>query len=225
MSDTNVAEVAENTNEAVEASTETQEKVVSVKRGNVTLELDGITEGSFAGFKFWRPKFESLDDAVEHFTSISQNGKPGDDTILGLLNSALGARHRSLANSKLTIPAKIKGNKAKEDAFIAERSAKLASPNEEDRILISQDDAYEYIPGEREVDSLSGLNTQKTKLFKAAAETKKKYVEAVKIGNQELASRLKEEVKVQVAKYQDVCVKIKEKEEKEQSDILALVED
>ena len=224
MTDKNTnAEVAENAE--TESSESPAPASVFIKRGNAILELDGITEGAYAGFKFWRPTFESLDDCIEHFTAISKTGKDGAEVVLSLVNAALAARHRSLANSKLTIPQKIKNDVAKVKEFVDERNSKLTSPNVDDRILISQDDAFEYIPGERDVDSLSGLNNQKVKLFKAANETKKQYNEAIKLNNQELAARLKNEVKLQVGKYQEICIKIKEKEEQEQTSILELVED
>lgn len=191
---------------------------VKLDKGNLFLTLESITEGQWAGFAFFVPEFKSLEGAVSHFTEKSQGGKDGEDIILGIVNSALANRMRSRANSKLVVPMKIDGKPTTvttKAEFIATRKAWLQDPVK--RILVTEEDALDYVPGEREVDSLSGLIRQKDGLLKAIREKKDLISKAT---NPETVEALKTDARVQLDKYKEVMALIEAKQRQEQEDLL-----
>jgi len=113
---------------------------------------------------------------------------------------------RSRAAAKLML--KKDATAVEKTEWLAKKKAMLAS--KEDRIVITQKDATEYVPGEREVSALSGLLNQKTELLKAIKTAK----EAGKI----------DEAKAQLVKYLEVIKRIEEEQKKEQDQILASLE-
>ena len=76
-------------------------------------------------------------------------------------------------------------------------------------IVISEEDAAAYIPGEREVDALSGLRKQKDELRKQAAKLKNE-------GKIELARE-------KLVQYFEIDKRIKEKEAAEEASLLELI--
>jgi hypothetical protein len=205
MSDeTNVVEL-EQENPSVEGAEENGNSQVTTAikdMGGYTLRLEGIDEGKWKGFKFWTVEFKDLNFAIEHFTKLSKGGKDGEEVVLGLLNSAMAGRGRSKANSKLQLKAKTVVGK---QAEIAEREAWLKDPVAS--ILVTEEDASEYVPGERETSSLSGMLKQKTDLIKAITKLKKD-------GDLDNA-------RLQRDKYLELCAQIEAKQKEEQDDILA----
>jgi len=218
---TDVTEVP--TNAEAPAAEEGQESngsqtTVKLDKGNLFLTLESITEGQWKGFSFFVPEFKSLSGAISHFTEMSQNGKDGEDIILGIVNSALANRMRSRANSKLVVPNKIDGKPltvASKAAFLESRKQWLLDPVK--RILVTEQDALEYVPGEREVDSLSGLIRQKDAILKVIKEKKDA------IGRSQDATvieNLKNEARVQLEKYKELMAQIEAKQRAEQDELL-----
>lgn len=191
---------------------------VKLDKGNLFLTLESITEGQWAGFRFFVPEFKSLEGAVSHFTEKSQGGKDGEDIILGIVNSALANRMRSRANSKLVVPMKIDGKPitvTSKAEFIATRQSWLQDPVK--CILVTEEDALTYVPGEREVDSLSGLIRQKDGLLKSIREKKELIA---KSSNPETIEALKADARIQLDKYKEVMALIEAKQRQEQEDLL-----
>ena len=177
-----------------------------VDKGDYKLKLLKIDNGVNKGALFWVKVYKTLEGSVRHFTELSKNAKTGDAVVLGLLNAALAFRLRGKAVSRITWSSPKDATVADKNKFMEEVKKKLATGEN----IISSDEAAEYIPGEREVDALSGLLRQKIELFKAIKEAKAK-------GD-------KETIKVQVVKYQEVCRLIQEKQDAEQAEILAALE-
>jgi hypothetical protein len=200
----------ETTSEASESSIEGAEATVTlIDKGDVVLKLDSITDGQWKGFRFYVPAVKSVEAAIRHFTAQSQGGKDGEEIITGLINSALAARSRSRANSKLTCPNKIDGKEvssAQKEQFILERLAWLDDP--EKCLLVNETDAFEYVPGEREVDSISGLIRQQTALRKVVTDLANQMKKAKGEGNDEVFAKLKGEAVLQYAKLGDVTEEI-----------------
>ena len=201
----------EATTKAVPALTEEDVKsentLATVNHPTHVLILNEIKEGVNKGFKFWSKNYKTLKDAIEHFTKLSAGGKPGEALVLGLVNAALDFRLRSRANAKLTYTPKKDDAPDAKDKFTQEKKAWLKDP--EKSVVINQEDADEYVPGERDVNALSGLIKQKTDLIKAIKLAK----EAGNI----------EEAKLQASKYYEVVKMIEERQKKEEAEILAML--
>jgi len=220
MSDTENTQVEEVVNNNAEESNGSSDSQTTVKldKGNLFLTLESITEGQWKGFSFFVPEFKSLENAVAHFTEKSQNGKDGEDIILGIVNSALANRMRSRANSKLVVPNKIDGKPitvASKAAFLESRKEWLQDPVK--RILVTEEDALSYVPGEREVDSLSGLIRQKDSVLKAIKEKKDAISKAT---TPEIAAALRDDARVQLEKYKELMAQIEAKQRAEQDELL-----
>lgn len=185
-----------NTNEQEDDKENKNAEVTKDVGDGVLLKLDSFDEGKYEGFTFWKTAFKTLDSAVSHFTKLSKGGKKGEDVILGVFNRALSFRFRSQANQALT-------SKKLNPTQLAEQF-KL------NPCIISETDALEYMPGEREVDSISGLRRQANELTK-------------------MAKKLKEEGKIDLAKeklkqYYDIKKLIDAKVAAEEAELLQLLE-
>lgn len=194
--------MSDENNIAVEDSQETP-TVTLVDKGDIVLKLEAIDEGKFKGFQFNVPAAKSLDGAIRHFTTQSQDGKDGEEIVLGLVNAALAARMRSRANSKLTPPQKIDGQAlslAQKESFVKERLEWLGT---EKQVLVSEEDAFTYVPGEREVDSISGLQRQATELTKLVTKLAGEIKAARVSGNTELATTKTVEAKAHYTKLNE----------------------
>lgn len=221
-------ETAENTPETSETTTTNTDSnqdltVVKIPRGQAKMTLKSIDEGTWKGFVFYVAQFDSVDAAIEHFTAQSQNAKDGDEIVLDIINSAMAARMRSRANSKLIPPAKIDGKPITvegKEAFIEERKSWLLDP--EKKVLVTIDDAYQYVPGEREVDSLSGLIRQKEALHKVCSELHNKIKKST---DDATIAALKSEAAVQIAKYREVTAAIAAKQEAEKNELFSKLEE
>ena len=195
----------ENNNVGAEAVEDSQETptVTLIDKGDIVLKLEAIDEGKFKGFQFNVPSAKTLDGAIRHFTTQSQDGKDGEDVVLGLVNAALVARMRSRANSKLTPPQKIDGvvlSLAQKEAFVKERLEWLGTDKQ---VLVSEEDAFTYVPGEREVDSISGLQRQVNELTKLVTKLAGEIKVVKEKGDSELVSKLTVEVRAHYAKLNE----------------------
>ena len=199
--------------EAVEESSEKSTTTVKLDKGNLYLTLESITEGQWAGYSFFVPEFKSLEGAISHLTEKSQNAKDGEEIILELVNSGMRSRMRSRANSKLVVPSKIDGKPttvASKAAFIQTRREWLLDPVK--RVLVTEEDAFSYVPGEREVDSISGLNRQIDNIQKTINNLKKEIIASA--GNEEKIEKLKADARVHIAKCREIreVVRVKQSE-------------
>jgi hypothetical protein len=122
------------------------------------------------GFSYWFKQFSTLDSAKSHFANLSKVGKDGESVLLAIVNSALAFRMRNIATTNLLEDG--------EDISDAKRNELLSTA--EGSILISETEALEYIPGERETTSVNGLTKQ-------ANDLKKAIVKAKNDGNMDLA--------------------------------------
>lgn len=181
----------------------TDKPLAKVSFAQGELQLKKIDEGNNKGAQFWSKRYKNLQGAIDHFTELSKGGKKGEDVVLGLINSALEFRLRAKTTASLTPSNKL--SKEDREKFLAEKKAKLSDP--ELCVIISQDDAQAYVPGERDVSAISGLMRQKNELLKAAKAAKD-------AGN-------KDEAKMQILKYHEVCKQIEELQAKEAADLLA----
>lgn len=191
---------------------------VKIDKGNLFLTLESISDGQWKGFTFYVPEFKTLEGAIAHFTEKSANAKDGSDTILGIVNSALANRMRSRANSKLVVPSKIDGKPTtvvSKAAFIEERKSWLNDPAK--RILVSEEDALNYVPGEREVDSISGLIRQKDSILKAIKEKKELISKAE---SEDTKASLKTDALALLEKYKETMALIEAKQAAEQQELL-----
>src|SRR5436190_5630515 len=146
---------------------------VKVEDGGKFFELNEF-DGASKGFKFYVMQFKTLEDAIEHYKALKQ-----DDAILTLVNRQLNFNMRTKAKNQIT----------NEDV-----AKKLLSRGE--TLLINVDEARQFVPGEREVTSVGGL-------YKAIDALKDQVKEAREAGDPELASSLKEKIKVLYAKLQE----------------------
>ena len=144
-----------------------------VEDGGKFFELNEF-DGASKGFKFYVMQFKTLEDAIEHYKALKQ-----DDAILTLVNRQLNFNMRTKAKNQIT----------NEDV-----AKKLLS--REETLLINVDEARQFVPGEREVTSVGGL-------YKAIDTLKDQVKEAREAGDPELASSLKEKIKVLYAKLQE----------------------
>lgn len=129
-------------------------------------------ESKLNGFTFTRVTFKTAQAAADHFTRLSKGGKSGDEVVCQMVNSAMAARFRSQATQKFL--QKVKTILDDEDAKPAQLDdAQLDEIRKEfNNILISETDALEYIPGEREVSAISGYRKQKDELLKQVKKLK-----------------------------------------------------
>lgn len=129
-------------------------------------------ESKMNGFSFSRVAFKTAQAAADHFTKLSKGGKSGDEVVCQMVNSAMAARFRSQATQKFL--QKVKAILDDEDAKPNQLDdAQLDEIRKEfNNILISETDALEYIPGEREVSAVSGYRKQKDELLKAVKKLK-----------------------------------------------------
>jgi hypothetical protein len=97
-------------------------------------------KGKFKGFSFYEKSFKDLDSAQKHFTAL---GESADELLTGLINKALSSMARSKAVSKLP---------SDDDAVEAHRA------KGGEMTVISMDEAFKYVPGERDAWSIAGLN-------------------------------------------------------------------
>ncbi len=117
------------------------------KPNGVVLELKNFRAKGYESFRFYSPSFTTVDGAKAHF---SRNGDNGEQVILDLLNSAMDFRARGKANSKL----------ADDDSENTKRA------DRGDTLLLTEDEAYNFQPGTREINSEASL-------VKAAKENRK----------------------------------------------------
>lgn len=219
--ETTPVDVTEVANNSAENAESTDSTTLKLDKGSLFLTLQSITEGQWKGFSFFVPEFKTLDGAISHFTEKSQNGKDGEEVILGIVNSALANRMRSRANSKLVVPNKIDGKPitvASRAAFLETRKSWLNDPVKS--ILVNEEDALNYVPGEREVDSLSGLIRQKDSILKVIKEKKTAIANA---SSPEVAAALRAEAQVQLEKYKELSAQIEAKQRAEQEELLASI--
>lgn len=229
MSDnTNVLEeVAPNTGaeDTTEVSAEQVKKEVLDADGKPTgvilveeiFEGRGDKEGKFNGAKFWTTEFKTLNDCINHFTKISKNGKPGEETILSLVHAAIGFRMRNKAQSALYAKLDKKNPNHVNEKIIADFVEK-GEP------IITEQDALEYIPGEREVTALSGLRRQMEGLKKSATELSAKIKQIQKDDPTADISGQKSVLLKQLTKFKEVKALIEVEEAKEQAKLLELAE-
>lgn len=129
----------------------------------------GDEESAMNGFLFSRIKCKTAQGWADHFTRLSKGGKSGDEIVCQMVDSAMSSRFRSQATQKFIQAAKkILGLDA-DDKF---KSSDLSDEDidnirkEYNNILIDENAALEYIPGEREVSAISGFRKQKDELLK-----------------------------------------------------------
>jgi len=188
--------------------TTTEEITEKNMENGVILKQKSLDGEKIKGFKFWVTQFESLDKAISHFTKAAKGMKTGEEVICGILNSALVSRLRSQATQFFVEQAKDlhDDDKASAADLTLEEIDKLRSSN---RIVITEEDAMAYVPGERDNDALASLRKLRDEARKMAVKFKDE-------GKLELA---REKVK-QFAEYDS---RIKQKEAEEGAKLLALL--
>lgn len=162
-----------------ENTTAEETKITEKNIGNgVVLKLEKFSEkeSPMYGFQFWRKKFLTAAECANHFTLISKGGKSGDEIVCSMVNSALAARMRSQATQAfISAVRKIKEDtETKIGDLMKELTDEELDQIKKDTslILITEEDATEYTPGEREVSAVSGLRKQKDDLLKAIKKLK-----------------------------------------------------
>lgn len=168
---------------------------------NYVLELKEFSEGNNKGFRFWDISFKSLKAAVDHFTTNSVKGEKGEDVILTLVNSAMAFRLRSQATGRLAPP----NDKGQGGMSNTEKLARLNAGGEQ-LVIISEREAETYVPGQREVESISGL-------LKAKQAVAKQITTAKAQGNKTVLADL-------IPKYKELDSKIKALQEAEENRLL-----
>lgn len=108
------------------------------KGDGVVLELQNFRGEENEAFRFYAPQFESVDAIIKHF---SRNGEEGDKVVLELLNSTVIFRARGKARTKLS----------KDETENQKRVQRG------DTLLLTEDEAFNFQPGAREVSSEAGL--------------------------------------------------------------------
>lgn len=140
----------------VPAETITEPQAVKVDTEYGYAEKEVFSGEKTAGFEFWFPQFETsaqgLSKLQDFLTKNSATGKDGATTVVALINSAIKGRVRNLANSRLMVNGKLM------------EEGKLAEKLEKNPCLYTLEEANEYSPGEREIESVSGLERQLSKL-------------------------------------------------------------
>lgn len=217
-----------------EANPETPNKPIVKEKdiGNgVILKLESFTEDTskLKGFVFNRVKFKTAKDAADHFTRISKGGKSGDEIICAMVNSNLSARMRSQATQ--TFLAAVRRIKDDNETKMAELMAELTDEEldtirkECNNILISEEDALEYTPGEREVSAVSGLRKQKDDLLKAVKKLKEEAVKLKEAGKADESNKAVAMAKEKLTQYYEIDKQLKEAEAKAEEDLLNLLKD
>lgn len=215
--------MSDNSSTEVVMSPETEAKiqpVTEINKGNgVVLKRNQINTWQGVkyknGFKYWAVSFLNLAAALSHLGAASKTGKTGEDIVLALLNDSMEAKARSRASNRLMVPDKVDGKETTPEwktNFIKERQSWIGDEVKE--VLFSPDEAYSFVPGERETNSLAGLLRLKTELGKNA---KKLYSAGDKAGAKELA-----------VKYQETCRQIEELQAAEETaiqEMMAMLED
>lgn len=118
--------------EAAIENTHSAPELSVAEKPTVELEKCVFTEGEWAGFKFYSPKFNDFNAMREHF---------GEQNILNMINTQVSARLRTKVKNGL--PKNLKG--AELDAF---RKARLT--NNPEGILLSESEALNWRPDIRE---------------------------------------------------------------------------
>lgn len=159
-------------------SAESEKSEQKIDKGTHVLNLEAFKEGRAAGFFFYDIEFKTPEAAVSHFT---RNEKDGNDIVVGLINQAIAFNMRIKAKNKLP----------DEDTELA----RLKSVGEV--LLINEADAEAYMPGERDVTSMSGLQKEIKALQKVRNEAiaKNDTVTATKL-HDEIATLFKEMAKL-----------------------------
>lgn len=209
----------------------TEEKKPEVKEkdvGNgVILKVESFTEkeSKLYGFSFNRVKFKTAKDAADHFTRISKGGKSGDEIICAMVNSNLSARMRSQATQ--TFLAKVKKIKDDDEAKPIDLTDEELDTirNECNGVLISEEDALEYTPGEREVSAVSGLRKQKDDLLKAVKKLKEEAIKHKESGKADESQKAIALAKEKLAQYYQIDEQLKAAEAKAEEDLLNLLKD
>ena len=146
-----------------EANTATAEQPVEATNGATKidkgwgfLELNELTGDKNKGFTFFVTQYKTLDSFLEQMQRLNKDGK---DIALSLINSAVSFKMR---------------NKAANQLVDLEKTAIDSLREKGEILLIDEDEAEKYVPGVRDVDSVSGLTREVEKLKKAILEEKKK---------------------------------------------------
>lgn len=120
---------------------------------NYVLELESFRDPPWMQpFRFYILQFKNVEGALK---TLDRAGKSGEDTVKALINSVLAARMRTKA--KMRVADEIEAKKRVE---------------KNELLLIDEKEAAEFIPGEREPDSESGLHKQYQLNLKKAKEAK-----------------------------------------------------
>ena len=179
MSDTATAPTTESATPEVAVTSPKVSTKVRLEEGAYILEKNKFS-GDKSGFWFWIIQFKTLEGIIEHYNKL---GKDGKLVVCDLANRQLNFAMRNKAQNKLNMPAE-------------ERAAKLSRG---ENVLITEQDAREYVPGERDITSVSGLQ----KLIK---ETQEAALEAKKANNTELLASLKEDLKAYTAELSQLIM-------------------
>lgn len=111
--------------------------IQKIDKGTYSLEYVNFTRGETQALGYWTIQFNSVQAAIDRFTSL---GKKGEEIVLGLLNQAAANNLRGRANSRVPVA---DTNEAKL-ALIAEK-IRLG-----EQVLVSQAEAESFVPGSRE---------------------------------------------------------------------------
>lgn len=197
----------------------------------VILKSESFTEKGtkMYGFEFSRVKFKTAQDAANHFTRISTTGKSGDEIVCALVNNALSARMRSQATQAFL--AKVRKTKDDTETKMSELMETLTDEEIDqirkdcNNILISEEDALEYTPGEREVSAVSGLRKQKDDLLKAVKKLKEEAVKLKESGNAKASEEKIVMAKEKLSQYYEIDKQLKDAEAKAEEQILELIKE
>jgi hypothetical protein len=125
-------------------------------------------KGNLEGFSYYALQFKSLKAAEDHF---SKGDKKGDEVLLGFLNSSVAYAMRAKAQNKIP----------------NEQDARAKQIERGESLVITEEDAAAYMPGDRDITSLSGLQ-------KLVSEKKKQFKEAKEGGDTATCESLKAEI-------------------------------
>jgi len=164
MSDnSNVVEADEDEDKTVVSNIKNETKVVNgITLFKETFEGRDGEPGKFAGFSFWIPQFNSVAQAIDFFTKNSKNGRNGDEVVTKLVNSNTNFRFRNRATAYLInkIKESLGNINPKSPEGVALTTTIINQLLATNPIIGSEEDALDFIPGEREVSTLSGLKRQ-----------------------------------------------------------------
>ena len=197
----------------------------------VRLKVESFTEkeSKLYGFKFNRVKFITAKDAADHFTRISKGGKSGDEVICAMVNSNLSARMRSQATQIFL--SKVKKIKDDDDAKpIDLTDEELDTIRKEcNNVLISEEDALEYTPGERDVSAISGLRKQKDDLLKTISKLRDIAISLKNSGNIVEAKKHANMAQEKLSQFYEIDTQLKaaeaKAEAKAEEDVINLLKD